>query len=76
MEIPKLEGRILTEFYGLNITPLMKKRLAEMKAFHGVNVPEMIRWLIQKEIDRFDTELIITGQKIVEVLTLPQGKDL
>jgi hypothetical protein len=72
MEVPKLGGRILTEFYGLWIKPEMKLELKELKVFHGVDASEFVRQAIQEKLDKFNAEHA-PKDLVVEVLELSSG---
>lgn len=51
-DVPRLKksNRNLTASYTLLLTPEMKERLVELKTFHEVDVPQLIRNFLTKKI--------------------------
>lgn len=55
MDIKKMPikgKRNYTQMYGLMMTSEMKTVLEELKLFHEVDVPNWLRGIIQREIDK------------------------
>jgi hypothetical protein len=55
MDIKKMPikgKRNFTHMHGLMVTGEMKTALEELKLFHGVDVPNWLRGIIQRELDK------------------------
>jgi len=54
--LPKIKSKRFDSTYGLMITNEMKQRLIELREFHGIDVSEVIRQLIEKFLEDFNNK--------------------